>query len=329
MRGLLLLLVTPNAQPRTAFIRCNQRSNVYGAAWLAPAALIARQPLFANKDALEFASFHVLTHATRMGGGGLKASDDAFWVNHVSGFEHAVHMREGLAGAERKVAEMVRVLSSRLCVARTTPPTSTLAMIPFYSGQTKDGARDIGLKGSFPNTGTAHSVSSGATKLKTLEAVLCSALSFCHAVLVGVCTATDRDDVAALLATLPGQGRVVLLKCRDAPAYLPFKLIRLVQRRAKGQLDDLRVAPAARGIVQWLNALEFEFMLYNEADQTLHFEGPGRADAFAVLAQHPAYYVAPQRYEKRWGGIPRHVAQLNLSRAMNKCAPSLPRLAYT
>ena len=103
----------------------------------------------------------------------------------------------------------------------------------------------------------------------------------------------------------------------------------MVQRHAKGNLNASQVAPAARGVVPWLSSLEYEFVLYDEADQTLHFEGTALEDVFAVLEQHPNYYVAPQRYEKGWGGIPRFVLQGNLSRSMNKCERSLPRLAYT
>ena len=95
------------------------------------------------------------------------------------------------------------------------------------------------------------------------------------------------------------------------------------------ELDDHHVAPAARVVVPWLSSLEYEYVLYDEADQTLHFEGTALEDVFAVLEQHPDYYVAPQRYEKGWGGIPRFVLQGNLSRSMNKCAEKLPRLAYT
>jgi hypothetical protein len=103
----------------------------------------------------------------------------------------------------------------------------------------------------------------------------------------------------------------------------------MVQRHAKGQLNATQVSPAARGIVPWLAELDFDYVLYDEADQTLHFEGTALRDIFDVLTQHPDYYVAPQRFEKGWGGIPRFILQGNLSRTMNKCERSLPRLAYT
>ena len=215
----------------------------------------------------------------------------------------------------------VEVLTNKLCIPRTRPPTSTLALIPFYSGLTRDGARNRGIDEETPNTGTAHSVSSGATKLKTLKAVLCSALSFCKAALVGVCTPGDYESVNELIGTLPaGQARAVLLNCAKTPAYTPYKLLRMVQRHAKGNLNASQVAPAARGVVPWLSSLEYEFVLYDEADQTLHFEsGHDLAHVFAVLDAVGRSFVVPQRYEKRWGADPALVDQKNLSRSMNKC----------
>ena len=137
-------------------------------------------------------------------------------------------------------------------------------------------------------------MSSGATKLKTLKAVLCSALSFCKAALVGVCTPGDYESVNELIGTLPaGQARAVLLNCEKSPAYIPFKLLRMVQRHAKGNLNASQVAPAARGVVPWLAELDFDYVLYDEADQTLHFEGTALRDVFDVLTQHPDCCAAP------------------------------------
>ena len=177
---------------------------------LARTELLARQPLSQDKNALEYASFHILTESIRLGATALKAADDSFWVNHVSGYEHNVKRREGAEAAENSVKTMVKVLTNKLCIPGTTPtpPTSTLALIPFYSGLSRDGARMRGIDKDLPNTGNAHSMSSGATKLKTLRAVLCSALLFCKAALVGVCTSRDYESVTKLLrpATRPRSG---------------------------------------------------------------------------------------------------------------------------
>ena len=123
-------------------------------------------------------------------------------------------------------------------------------------------------------------------------------LSFCKAALVGVCTSRDYESVTELLGPLPaGQARAVLLDCEQTPAYLPYKLLRIIQRHAKGTLNVTHVAPAARVVVPWITELAFEYVLYDEADNTFHFEGTALRDIFDVLTQHPDYYVAPQRYE--------------------------------
>ena len=93
MRLLLFILgTTPLVQPRTEFLKCTHRSNAYGAAWLARTELLARQPLSQNKNALEYASFHILIYSMRLGATALKAVDDSWWVNHISGYEHAVFL---------------------------------------------------------------------------------------------------------------------------------------------------------------------------------------------------------------------------------------------
>ena len=103
----------------------------------------------------------------------------------------------------------VEVLTNKLCIPRTRPPTSTLALIPFYSGLSRDGARMRGIDKDLPNTGNAHSMASGATKLKTLRAVLCSALLFCKAALVGVCMKSCYQKI------LPVMGRFVVFSSTD------------------------------------------------------------------------------------------------------------------
>ena len=241
MQAEAALKAREQASNATQFLKCAHRAKAYGAAWLARTELLARQRMSEDKNALEYASFHILTESIRLGATALKAVDDSFWVNHISGYEHNVKRREGAEVAENSVNAMVRVLTNKLCIPRTRSPTSTLALIPFYSGLARDGARKDGIAfEDLPNTGNAHSMSSGATKLKTLKAVLCSALSFCKAALVGVCTSRDYESVTELLGTLPaGQARAVLLNCEQTPAYLPYKLLRIIQRHAKGTLERL------------------------------------------------------------------------------------------
>ena len=124
-----------------------------------------------------------------------------------------------------------------------------------------------------------------------------------------------------MLSRLPaGRADVVVLDCADAPVYLPPALLRAVQRALAADPGDApgRAAVDASGV---------DFVLYDEADQTIHFErGPG--DVFGVLGAAPRAFVAPQRYEKRWGADPALVARGNLSKSMNKCVSDKPKVTF-
>ena len=95
------------ARNATQFLKCAHRAKAYGAAWLARTELLARQPLSQDKNALEYASFHILTESIRLGATALKAADDSFWVNHISGYEHVMNKRKGAEAAENSVNAMV------------------------------------------------------------------------------------------------------------------------------------------------------------------------------------------------------------------------------
>ena len=95
------------ASNATQFLKCAHRAKAYGAAWLARTELLARQPLSQDKNALEYASFHILAESIRLGATALKAADDSFWVNHISGYEHVMNKRKGAEAAENSVNAMV------------------------------------------------------------------------------------------------------------------------------------------------------------------------------------------------------------------------------
>ena len=95
------------ASNATQFLKCAHRAKAYGAAWFARTELLARQPLSQDKNALEYASFHILAESIRLGATALKAADDSFWVNHISGYEHVMNKRKGAEAAENSVNAMV------------------------------------------------------------------------------------------------------------------------------------------------------------------------------------------------------------------------------
>ena len=95
-----------------------------------------------------------------------------------------------------------------------------------------------------------------------------------------------------------------MLDC-GAPAYLPFRLLRRVQAALRDGAPPLPFAPS--------------HVLYDEADQTLHFDQNVAADAYAAIEQIPDAIVVPQRYQKRWAAPPASIERTGLARTMNKC----------
>ena len=313
------------SETATEFIRCRSRMGVYGAAWLAPTKTLVRVPKFVDKEALEFATFHMHAYATA-----LKTIKDVFWANHISGYEHNLWPRYGDEVAKDRVTVMVKSLQRDLCAPRrdafhlSPRGAATLVVVPYYGGAARNGNRTASAadKAAAPNTGTAHSRADRGVKLRTLHAVLCSGLRVARSALVGVCSRRDADDVETrVLSRLPSQrATVALLDCDHAPGHLPFHLLRFVQEALKAPTPE-EAGETPNPHRAWVDARRpVDYVLYDEADQTLHFETPhDLANVFAVLDAVDKAFVVPQRYEKRWGADPALVAQKNLSRSMNKC----------
>ena len=51
--------------------------------------------------------FHILIYSMRLGATALKAVDDSWWVNHISGYEHAVFRMKGKEKSDTNVDAMV------------------------------------------------------------------------------------------------------------------------------------------------------------------------------------------------------------------------------
>ena len=316
------------ASAETTFLKCKSRAAIYGAAWVAPASTLTAIPLFPKKDALEFATFHLHQYGT-----GLKAKDESFWVNHVSGYEHNLWPRYGDAVTKERVTAMVKALQALQCGPRrdafhaSGPGARTLLVVPYHGGANRNVKWSNASRAelaAIPNTGTAHSRADRGVKLRTLHAVLCSGLRIAAKALVGVCADRDADDVTRrVLSRLPAdRASVVVLDCAAAPVYLPPTLLRGIQRA----LSAAAAGAAAPGRPS-IDVGGVDFVVYDEADQTLHFErdeSPG--DVYAALARAPRAFVAPQRYEKRWGADPSLVARGNLSKSMNKCVSDSPAI---
>lgn len=282
-------------------------------------------PDFVDKNALEYASFHLFNGAQAA----LKLSDNTWWVNHMSGYEHNLRRFYNEEVINERLTEMVRSSIHHHCfVARNASVTSsryaaaTLVAIPYFGGKPSHVA-------SF-NTGSAHSRLERGLKLRMLHAVLCSALHVANRVLVGVCNEEDYNNVQQLIKKMvpffqhspSSRVTVHILACVDAPAYLPYRLLVPIQQAFRRRGTGLQLAQDAilTDLDRDLDNTDFLFVIYNEADQTLRWEsGTAVVNSFGVLETCPRCYVAPQRFEKRWGAPAEAIERRYFSKGMNKC----------
>ena len=94
----------------------------------------------------------------------LKTRYDAFWVNHVSGYEHNLWPRYGDAVAKERVGAMTKLLRRELCRPRADAfhagprGRATLVVVPFYGGAARAGNRNATAeeRAKLLNTGTAR-----------------------------------------------------------------------------------------------------------------------------------------------------------------------------
>ena len=320
------------------FVSCTNRAAAYGGAWVALSDVVRAVPAWPEKDALEYASFHLYELTTLR----LRAVEDEFWVNHVSGYEHRVRGRFGAAAAEERVAMMVDALEREQCAACAAasaasssafPGSSssgggggglgskggaTLAAVPFYGGALGGGVK----------TGSAHSRASRALKLQTLAAAVCSLLRLASRVVVAVCTAADLEDVRARLGPL-GRAHVFQLDCARGPAYLPYRLLNAVRRGLLLSANNRGAAADGDGdgdgddAARWVRDQgPFDFVAYSEADQVFDWTSrAGLASVFQVLRDvaPTRAYASPQRYEKRYGAPAGETSRAFMAKAMNKC----------
>jgi len=266
-------------------------------------------PDFADKNALEYASFSVFQFAEAA----YKLSDDSWWVNHMSGYEHGLKRVKSPEEVVDRYGLMVRASVDDRCRPRANSSSQTLACVPFFGGQPGEG-----------NTGSSHSKISRALKLKALRAVLCSLFDVASVVVVGVCNARDKEDVEEIVTKVRGEVLVPLLDCAEAPAYLPYRLLVPVQkalRRRRDETPSLSSSAFDRDLDAALANLRY--VIYDEADQPFYFDSPvALASTFAMLDDYPQSYVVPQRFEKRYGTPPESLDRhQHFNKAMNKCQP--------
>jgi hypothetical protein len=241
-------------------VRCRNYASAYSAAWIAPKEWVVKCP-YGNRLTLEWHS-HNLYNSVK--GASYKLDDKhAFFVNHMSYYEHSIMGHRNKGGLTDAAAKTISAMSNaeerRACALfrRNSMGSSSLSSSGEASGSSplggghRNGAADIpndprgryhqniigvvpfypGTTGNDSETGNAHSVSPAEIKTVWLKATVCSMLAYMGHVLVGVCSEEHHAMAEQALggSDFRRQVHVRLLDC-EKPVYLPYVLLRTVQQ---------------------------------------------------------------------------------------------------
>eukprot|EP01036_Dinobryon_divergens_P031463 gene31463-40863_t len=181
---------TSSSGPRIYFLkRCSGAGCPYTASWLAHVNLYRRIPWAMESTKMESASFNIFDRAQWK----FQLSDpDAYFVHHMSMFEHLNHKKYNFSVASRKTVVMSRAAFRGECdglsVALSQPaglsPRGSreyVALVPFFGGLPPDVTADLAVK----SIGQGNSLVDSSTKALQAMATVCSCLRYFGRVVVG------------------------------------------------------------------------------------------------------------------------------------------------
>lgn len=206
--------------------KCSGSGCPYTASWMAHINLYKRLVWNIDNTKMEAASFEIFDKASFK----FQLEDHtAFFVHHLSHFEHAVHKRSGFELAENLTKVMANAAFEGECVnLQVSDAENTIAFIPFFGGRPPGVTASLQVK----SIGQGNSLVGPEIKAMLTMSTICSCLKYFGQVVIGV----SRDQDATLINnqitpiilknghSLKRYIHVVQLEL-GRPAYLPFHLL--------------------------------------------------------------------------------------------------------
>ena len=227
---------------------------------------------------------------------------DAYYVHHMSLFEHEVHKYEGFGIAQEKTLEMSMAAYEGECLNLTgvrnnssSPPY--LAFIPFFGGRPPGVTKDLQVK----SIGEGNSLVDPSTKSWQAMSTICSCLKYFGQVVVGVARDSDRELITERLHNLVlsdgnralHYAHIVQLNL-GRPAFLPFHLLAWGQQYIKDHNCAVREHPCALSCEQatlyeicdqtsFKNKGNVDLHLHNASKYSLHLNSTHQAKSFEFV----------------------------------------------
>jgi hypothetical protein len=187
----------PADQKRVYFLKkVNGAGCPYTASWLIHIDHYRRITWYLDITKMEAATFNVYDKAKLK----FQISDpDAYFVHHMSMFEHLHHKKYGFEVAKNVTLMMSKAAFRGECGNLTTNgmtnETNYIALIPFYGGLPPNVTKDLSVK----SIGQGNSLVDASTKGMQTMATVCSCLKYFGKVVIGVARYEDRDIIHDLV----------------------------------------------------------------------------------------------------------------------------------
>ena len=203
--------------------KCKGAGCPYTASWLSHINLYRRVGWFLDSTKMEAASFNIFDRSHLK----FQLSDpDAYFVHHMSMFEHLLHKKHGFDVAANASQIMSHAAFHGECDNVNISTTKQyLVLIPFYGGLPPDVTADFSQVKSI---GQGNSLVKAEVKVLQCMATLCSTLRYFGHAVIGVTRPDDRELIASTLQRLDPRirRRTHLVQFGMAkPAHLPFHLL--------------------------------------------------------------------------------------------------------
>jgi hypothetical protein len=195
----------------------------YTASWLADINLYRGITWFVDSTKMEAASFRIFDTAK------LKfqvADPDAYYVHHMSMYEHHIHRKQGFAAAQRETLVLSQAAMHGECGDLKIRPTNEyIALIPFFGGLPPGVTADFSKVKSI---GQGNSLVNASTKALQCMATLCSTLKYYGHAVIGVVRDSDRELMLETIDSLAPHIRAhtaVVQLAVPKNANLPFHML--------------------------------------------------------------------------------------------------------
>ena len=160
----------------------------YTASWLADINLFRHIVWYVDSTKMEAASFRIFDVAQKK----FQIADpDAYYVHHMSMYEHHIHRKLGFETAQRETLIMSKAAQKGECDNLKVRPTSEfMALIPFFGGLPPGVTKDFSKVQSI---GQGNSLVNASTKAMQCMATLCSTLKYYGHAVIAVVRDSDRE----------------------------------------------------------------------------------------------------------------------------------------